>query len=78
MGKDQSSEQSNKRLQEHGNDVGLGVTLQALTLFMIAGPECSRCIAEFEDVLDTEGTSMANHLEGRAFQNKFKQTFSRL
>ena len=40
---------------------------------MLAGPECSRCIAEFETVLDTERTSMAHHEEGKAFQIKYKK-----
>ena len=41
MGKDQSHEQSNKNLQAHGGAVGLYENPEALTLFMIAGPDCS-------------------------------------
>ena len=73
MGKDQSHEQSNKKLQAHGGAVGLYDNSEALTLFMLAGPECSRCIAEFETVLDTESSSMAHHEEGKAFQKKYKK-----
>ena len=52
IGKDQSHEQSNKRLQSHGGAVGLYENPEALPLFMLAGPDCSRCVEEFEVVLD--------------------------
>ena len=54
FGKDQSHEQLNTLLQAHSDDVGLYDNPEALTLFMLAGPECSRCIAEFETVIDNE------------------------
>ena len=73
IGKDQSHEQSNKKLQAHGGAVGLYDNPEALTLFMLAGPECSRCVAEFETVLGTERSSVAHHEEGKTFQNKFKK-----
>ena len=73
IGKDQSHEQSNKKLQAHGGAVGLYENPEALTLFMLAGPECSRCVTEFESVLDTERTSVAHHEEGKAFQIKYKK-----
>ena len=45
IGKDQSHEQSTKSLQ--AGAVGLYHNPEVLTLFMLAGPDCSRCIQEF-------------------------------
>ena len=44
IGKDQSHEQSNKSLQSHGGAVVLYEIPETLTLFMLAGPYCSRCV----------------------------------
>ena len=44
IGKDQSHEQSNKSLQSHGGAVVLYEIPETLTLFMLAGPDCSRCV----------------------------------
>jgi hypothetical protein len=52
-GKDQSHEQSNKNFQAHGGAVGLYENSEALTLFILAVRGCTRCIKEFEAVLDT-------------------------
>ena len=57
IGKDQSHEQSNKSLQSHGGAVVLYEIPETLTLFMLAGPDCSRCVEEFEVVLDTPSSS---------------------
>jgi hypothetical protein len=46
IGKDQSREQSNKNLQAHGGAVGLYENHEALTLFMLAVRDCTRCIKE--------------------------------
>jgi len=48
IGKDQSHEQSNKNLQAHGGAVGWYENPEALTLFMLVGRDCTRCIEEFE------------------------------
>ncbi|KAL8582187.1 hypothetical protein ACOMHN_004106 [Nucella lapillus] len=73
IGKDQSHEQSNKNLQAHGGAVGLYENAEALTLFMLAGPDCSRCIEEFEAVLDTASSHTAHHEEASAMQTKYKK-----
>ncbi|KAL8599464.1 hypothetical protein ACOMHN_029279 [Nucella lapillus] len=73
IGKDQSHEQSNKNLQAHGGAVGLYENAEALTLFMLAGPDCSRCIEEFEAVLDTASLHTAHHEEASAMQTKYKK-----
>ena len=66
-------EQSKKNLQVHGGAVGLYENTEALTLFRIAGPDCSRCIHEFEAVLDTTSSSTAHHEEASALQKKYKK-----
>ena len=68
ISKDQSHEQSNKNLQVHDGPVGLYENPQALTLFMLAGPDCTRCIEEFETVLDTTTSGTAHHEEAGAMQ----------
>ena len=72
IGKGQSHEQSNKNLQAHGGAAGLYDNPEALTLFMLAGPDCTRCIEEFEAVLQTTGSSSAHHEEASALQTKFR------
>ena len=52
IGKDRSHEQYNKSLQSHGGAVVIYEIPETLTLFMLAGPDCSRCLEEFEVVLD--------------------------
>ena len=44
IGKVQSHEQSNKSLQSHNGAVVLYEIPETLTLFMLAGPYCSRCV----------------------------------
>ena len=75
IGKDQSHEQSNKNLQAHGGAVSLYDNHEALTLFMLAGSDSSRCIEEFETVLSTTGSSnmTAHHEEASTFQTKYKR-----
>ena len=68
ISKDQSHEQSNKNLQVHDSAVGLYENPEALTLFMLAGPDCTRCIEEFETVLDTTTSGTAHHEEAGAMQ----------
>ena len=73
IGKDQSHEQSNKSLQSHGGAVGLYENPEALTLFMLAGPDCSMCVEEFEVVLDTPRSSTAHHEEAHSLQVKYRK-----
>lgn len=72
ISKDQSHEQSNKKLQAHGGAVGLYENPDALTLFMLAGPDCTRCIEKFEAVVFTTTSSTAHHEEASAFQSMFR------
>ena len=72
IGKDQSHEQSNKNLQAYGGAVGLYENPESLTLFMLAGPDCTRCINEFEAVLETTTSSTGHHEEASALQTKFR------
>lgn len=74
IGKDQSHEQSNSSLQMHGGAAGLYENPEALTLFMLAGPDCSRCIEEFESVLDSSSSNTtAHHEKAYALQVKYKK-----
>ena len=73
IGKDQSHEQSNKSLQAHGGAAGLYENPEALTLFMLAGPDCARCVDEFDAVLDTPSLSTAHHEEAHSLQIKFRK-----
>ena len=73
IGKDQSHEQSNKSLQAHGGAAGLYENPEALTLFMLAGPDCSRCVEEFEAVLDIARSSTAHHEEAHSLQVKYRK-----
>jgi len=72
IGKDQSHEQSNKNLQAHSGAVGLYEKHEALTLFMPASPDCTRCIKVFETVLDPTTSNTAHHEEASALQTKFR------
>ena len=72
ISKDQSHEQSNKNLQAHDGAVGLYENPEALTLFMLVSPDCTRCIEEFETVLDTTTSGTAHHEEAGALQAKFR------
>ena len=42
------------------------------SLFMLAGPDCTRCIEEFKTVLDTTTSGTAHHDEASALQTKFR------
>ena len=72
IGKDQSHEQSNKSLQSHGGGVVLYENPEALTLFMLAGPDCSRCVEEFEVVLDTPMSSTAHYEEAHSLHVRYR------
>ena len=40
---------------------------------MLAGPDCSRCVDEFEVVLDTPRSSTAHHEEDHSLRVKYKK-----
>ena len=48
IAKHQVHEPSNKSLQAHGGASGLYESLEALTLSMLAGPDCAQIVEEFE------------------------------
>ena len=73
IAKDQSHEQCNKSLQAHGGAAGLYENPDALTLFMITGPECSKCVEEFEALFYTHSSSTAHHEEAHSLQVKFRK-----
>ena len=73
IAKDQSHEQSNKYFQEHGEAAGLYENSDVLTIFMLAGPDCSRCIQEFEGVLDSSLQSTAYDEEANFLQVKYRK-----
>ena len=73
IAKDQSHEQCNKILQDHGGATGLYENTEALTLFMLAGPECARIIREFEAMHDKQPLSTAHHEEGHSLQVMFQK-----
>ena len=70
IGNDQSHEQSNKSLQSHGGAV---VVYETLTLFMLAGPDCSRCVEEFEVVLDTPRSITVHHEEAHSLRVRYRK-----
>ena len=48
-------------------------TPDALTLFMLAGSDCTRIVEEFEQISDPHSTSTAHHEEGHSLQVKFRK-----
>ena len=46
---------------------------ETLTLFMLAGPDCSRCVEEFEVVLDTERSSTVHHEEANSLHVRYRK-----
>ena len=71
--KDQSHEQSNKCLQSHAGAVVFYEIPETLTLFMLAGPGCSRCVEEFEVVLDTPRSSTVHHEEAHSLHVRYRK-----
>ena len=76
IAKDQAHEQSNKTLQAHGGAVGLYENPEALTLFMLAGPDCARIVKEFETINNPQSPSTSHHEEGHNLQVKFHRDVS--
>ena len=73
IGKDQSHEQSNMSLQSHGAAVVLYDIPETLTIFVLAGPDCSRCVEEFEVVLDTPRSSTVHHEEAHILHVRYRK-----
>ena len=73
IGKDQSQEQYNKSLQSHGGAVVIYEIPETLTLFMLAGPDCSRCLEEFEVVLDILRSSTVHHEEAHSLHVRYRK-----
>ena len=73
IAKDQSHEQSNKILQSCGGAAGLYESSEALTLFMLAGPDSARLVQEFEAVYSyiSSPSSMSHREEAHSLQVKF-------
>ena len=72
MAMDQSHEQLNKSIKGEGGAVGLTEDPAALRRWMIAGPELSRIVAEFEDtVCDVSASSSKHHEQVPHFQMTF-------
>ena len=69
--KDQSHEQMNKILQGNGGASDLYDDSDAITLYMLAGPDCARMIEEFERVHDRTILSTGHHEEAHSLQSKF-------
>ena len=71
--KDQSHKQSNNSFQAHGGAAELYENSDVLPLFMLAGQDCSRCVQEFETVLDSSSQSTARHVEANFLQVKYRK-----
>ena len=46
---------------------------ETLTLFMLAGPDCSRCVEEFEVVLDTPRSSTIHQEEAHSLHVRYRK-----
>ena len=70
MAKDQAHEQCNESLQMHGGTVRLYEDPEAPSLFMLAGPDCTRIVQEFDDINELQSSSTAHHEEKHSLQVK--------
>ena len=71
IAKDHAHEQSNKILQSHRGVVGLYENPEALALFMLAGPDCTKIVQQFEGMFSTTSSSISHHEEAHGLQMKF-------
>ena len=60
---DHAHEQNNAYIKGEGGAVGLTENPEAPCRWMLAGPEITRIIGEFEDQLTTEDTNETHHHE---------------
>ena len=51
--------------------MGLYENPKALALFMLAGPDCSRIVQQFEGMFSTTSSSISHHEEAHNLQMKF-------
>ena len=71
IAKDQSHEQSHKKLQAGGGGLSdMYDDANAFALYMLAGPDSVRLIDQFESVLTTSDSSVAHHEESPALQRR--------
>ena len=76
---DHAHEQNNAYVKGDGGAVGLTVNPSALRRWMLAGPEITRIIGEFEDQLVVEETSRTQHHEQqKAAQTTFREQVAAL
>ena len=71
IAKDQSHEQMNKVLQENGGASDLYDDTDAISLYMLAGPDCVRMIEEFERVNRLPLESTGHHEVAHSLQCQF-------
>ncbi|XP_046544723.1 uncharacterized protein LOC124254923 [Haliotis rubra] len=69
---DQAHEQNNKTVKDSGGAVGLTENPKALKRWMIAGPEQSRLLQEFDKQTDKTQCDSKSHEQSESRQNKFK------
>ena len=55
----------------HGGAVGLYEDPEALSLFMLAGPDCTRIVEEFDGINELQSSSTAHHEKEHSLQVKF-------
>ena len=79
MAKDQSHEHSNRKLQAGAGGLSdMYDDTDAITLYMLAGPESVRLIDEFETVQNKHDSSVAHHEESPALQKRFMTDVTKL
>ena len=71
---DHNHEQENESIKGDGGAVGLTESVSALRRWMIAGPEVSRVVKEFEDTfLDTNNSDTHHHEQASGVQKTFAE-----
>lgn len=78
MALDQAHEQVNALVKGDGGAVGLTDNANALQRWMVAGPEISRLIAEFEDSTTSKSDSRKHHEQTSAVQTAFAKEVTAL
>ena len=79
MAKDQSHEHSNKELQQFGGGLSdLYDHADSIALYMLAAPDTSRMVKEFEHVMSKESFRTSHHEESPKLQTKFLSDVRRL
>ena len=73
---DHAHEQANKSIKDEGGAIGLTGNDHALRRWMIAGPEVTRMIEEFETVSYTSDSR--HHEQTKSFHSRFKKDVTKL